>query len=275
MKMHSFAYVAAPTLAALLALTAPAAAQDPKPPAAQPARPPAVKAQAPKQLPKQLPKQAPAAAPSEEAAPAPEEAAEAEPEADVEDETKADAATEEASSKSEEVAGDAEEGERETADRARARRVPAAQADPLRAAAPPPFVPVGPAELEYIEGADIPPGYVKREKIRAGLVAAGAALTLSLWLASAQAAIVLDEEGDSEGVEALYAPVVGPFIAMKTTDSEGAMRSLLFMDGLVQTAGLGMFIAGLAAPRTVVVRNSYGSVSFAPGLGSMGLAGTF
>jgi hypothetical protein len=44
--------------------------------------------------------------------------------------------------------------------------------------------------------------------------------------------------------------VAGPFITIFTTESQAAGTAVLIVDGVVQTAGLAMLIAGLAAQET-------------------------
>jgi hypothetical protein len=134
------------------------------------------------------------------------------------------------------------------------------------------YTPFGPSQLEYVEGADIPAGYSKDTRIHKGLVIAGSVLFASSWLMSIQAAMIM-EESEGDDANPLYAPIAGPFIAIGTLDAEGVGKALLFMDGLVQTAGLAMFIGGLAARDTVLVRT--GGVSFSPTPGGLAAHGSF
>ncbi len=56
--------------------------------------------------------------------------------------------------------------------------------------------------------------------------------------------------------------MVGPFVGIATTHaSSGGAFGLAFL-GTVQTAGLAMLIGGIAAPKTVLVRNEVGRVKF-------------
>jgi hypothetical protein len=136
-----------------------------------------------------------------------------------------------------------------------------------------------PYELEYVEGAEVPEGYRKDTRVRRGLVVGGAVTFGTTWLLSALSATVMlrsDDSGDDyggnyrnsdkgmPGAAALYVPVAGPFIAIHTLDTEGAGTAVLFVDGLAQAAGVSMFIAGLAAKRTVLVKTPEASMSFAP-----------
>lgn len=114
--------------------------------------------------------------------------------------------------------------------------------------------------LPYQDGSRVPNGYRLRSSPRYGLLAGGIAMTSALWTISTIAAVVLDEEATSEGDPnfddmywPMFIPVVGPFVAIKTSDASGTGAAILALDGVVQTAGLAMMIAGLAAPKLEVV----------------------
>lgn len=140
------------------------------------------------------------------------------------------------------------------------------------------------AVLPYQEGSAIPNGYRLRGSPRYGLVGGGIALTSALWTISTAAAIVLDEEDSPDGDPnfddmywPMFIPVVGPFIAIKTADASGTGAAILALDGVVQTAGLAMLIAGLAAPKLELVPQQ--KIHIAPrvsaGSLSLELGGTF
>ncbi len=105
-------------------------------------------------------------------------------------------------------------------------------------------------DREYPEGAEI----VTRR--RYGLLIPGAALfavsyglTASIWANVNQAR----DRGDKP-LGVILVPVVGPFIGMVGADersSPGLVRTGLFWDGLIQTAGLVMLVAGLFPKRIV------------------------
>jgi hypothetical protein len=142
------------------------------------------------------------------------------------------------------------------------------------AASPPPFQYSGPYTMEYIEGADVPDGYTKVERVRKGLVIGGAVTFGVGWLIAATAAASLDEDIRDEAAP-LFVPVVGPFIAMGTLDPDGAGRAALFVNGMMQTAGAAMLIGGLAGTKTVLVRTAETEIHMRPGVGSLQFDGTF
>lgn len=141
-------------------------------------------------------------------------------------------------------------------------------------AAPMPYRWAGPYTMEYVEGAQIPDGYTKVERVRKGLVIGGA-VTLGVgWLIASTAAASIDEDIEDETAP-LFIPVVGPFIAMGTLEAEGAGRAALFVNGMAQVAGAAMLIGGIAATKTVLVRTKTAEINVRPGLGNLQLDGTF
>lgn len=141
-------------------------------------------------------------------------------------------------------------------------------------AAPIPYRWTGPYTMEYVEGAQIPDGYTKVERVRKGLVIGGA-VTLGVgWLIAATAAASIDDEIEDETAP-LFIPVVGPFIAMGTLEAEGAGRAGLFVNGMAQVAGAAMLISGIAATKTVLVRTKTAEINVRPGVGNLQLDGTF
>ena len=169
---------------------------------------------------------------------------------------------------------------------------------PLQQQTQPSYVPQsvalsGPATIgDYEEGAPMPAGYHPERRTRRGLVIGGAVTFGTLYLVSAMSAAIAADttsyqcaDGSypygstancrraSNPLAALYAPVVGPFIQMGSTDSSTG-RMFLAIDGAAQAAGAAMFIYGLASPKTVLVRNDLGSVRVVPQVakGSSGVA---
>jgi len=118
-----------------------------------------------------------------------------------------------------------------------------------------------PERLPYHEGEPIPPGYRLEETPRYGLVAGGATLTGVLWAISLNAAIAMDREPDGtddpnfdDMYWPMFIPVVGPFATIGTADSSGTGAAILALDGVLQTTGLVLLIAGFAAPNKELVR---------------------
>ena len=144
----------------------------------------------------------------------------------------------------------------------------------------------GPRVLrDWHEGEPIPPGYHPATRARSGLIAGGLAMFGAPYLISVLVAAVGQDASVSCGsfstsscdnkAAPLFIPVVGPFITMGNTDSATA-DVFLIVDGLLQATGIGLFIYGVAVPKTVLVRNDLGKVKINPpmpfvGKNSMGL----
>ncbi|GAC1363342.1 MAG: hypothetical protein NVSMB47_15150 [Polyangiales bacterium] len=156
---------------------------------------------------------------------------------------------------------------------------PPQYAPPPQYAAPPPYYaqpPQYPPRLDYEEGDAIPPGYSVRSRIRKGLVVGGAVTFGVLYVLSV---LVADTTKgfDSDNLRSLYIPAIGPFIALSKVQGG---NGVLILDGIGQTGGLIMLIAGAAFPRHELVRNDIlADVHVVPllgsGLGGLGLAGAF
>jgi hypothetical protein len=119
---------------------------------------------------------------------------------------------------------------------------------------------------DWEEGQPIPPGYHPDTRIRKGLVIAGGVIFGTMYFFSALAAAVgSDSAGPGQGnpEAALWIPGVGPFIQMTSTSSATG-NVFLALDGLCQAGGLAMAIYGLAAPKTVLVRNDLGGLHLTP-----------
>jgi hypothetical protein len=137
---------------------------------------------------------------------------------------------------------------------------------------------------DWSEGEPIPPGYHESTRIRRGLVIGGAVLFGSTYLLTALVGAALSDcHCTTTSFGPLLVPGVGPFIEM--AQSGTASGSLfLALDGLSQLGGIAMFIAGFAAPKTVLVQGAVGSkgglqLAFspivAPGQSGMGVVGSF
>jgi hypothetical protein len=118
---------------------------------------------------------------------------------------------------------------------------------------------------DWNEGDPIPPGYHPATRVRKGFVIGGAITFGVMYLFTALGATVADAtcdgfSGSGSCANALFVPVVGPFIQMGQCSGSncGLGDFWLGFDGVVQGLGLAMFIYGLAAPSTVLVRNDLG-----------------
>ena len=143
----------------------------------------------------------------------------------------------------------------------------------------------GPREIrDWEEGDAVPLGYHAESRVRRGLIVGGAVTFGVLYLLSVLVASAGADDARASGRSneegALWAPVAGPFIQMGSTSSTTG-STFLFIDGIGQLAGAAMLVGGLAAPRTVLVRNDLASITtITPmrvgkdGMG-MGLTGTF
>jgi len=111
----------------------------------------------------------------------------------------------------------------------------------------------GPRVIEdYDDGDPVPPGYHPDTRIRKGLVIGGVVPFGVFYLFSAMTAAIAHDAGEDD--DALYIPAIGPFVQLAKSQSQTA-KFFCGLDGVVQSLGLAMAIYGLAAPKTVLVRN--------------------
>jgi hypothetical protein len=134
--------------------------------------------------------------------------------------------------------------------------------------------------LPYKEGDPIPPGYEISSRPRRGLIIGGAVTLGTTWLLSVLTASFVDSFGRTNPLWPLYIPVVGPFIAIGTAESEGAGTAYLVIDGIAQAGGLAMIIAGFAAAETRLERKDDFSFHVTPlpmgkHAGGLGFVGTW
>jgi hypothetical protein len=142
-------------------------------------------------------------------------------------------------------------------------------------------------ELPYEDGDKIPDGYKLRTQWRRGLVIGGGITMGVPWAISVMAAVGADYDNKSGF---LLVPGIGPWLSLAAgagkdrpcTDTfcnsdRSGLRATLVLDGLVQTAGLAMVVAGIAFPHRRLIRDDV-TVSFVPtqlgrdgyGLGAVG-----
>ena len=137
---------------------------------------------------------------------------------------------------------------------------------------------------DYEDGDPVPAGYHPVQRTRKALVIGGAVTFgclyfISLLIAAANTDAAKADNRSSEA-DALYIPAIGPFVQMARTSSATA-NVFLALDGIAQAGGVAMFVAGIAMPKTVFVRDASTSptLHLAPllGRGSTGMAvvGTF
>ena len=145
----------------------------------------------------------------------------------------------------------------------------------------------GPRVLkDWHEGDPIPPGYHPSERMRGGLIGGGIGLFAPSYIISI---LIAGANADNGSANALWIPVVGPFIQMAQVGGANCDASCsstadigLVLDGLVQAAGVAMFIFGVAVPKTVLVRNDLGFVKnvtatpiVSQNFGGVGISGQF
>ena len=129
----------------------------------------------------------------------------------------------------------------------------------------------GPATMPY-QGPDaVPSGYHVESQPRWGLVAPGIALGSVLWVTSIVAAIRLDTEKNQTIVDQqggvredpaysarytpMFIPIVGPFLAIPTSNASGTGAAILALDGALQVGSLAMAVAGFVAPKKELVKD--------------------
>ena len=163
-------------------------------------------------------------------------------------------------------------------------------APPPAGYAPPPTYatpPVGPRTIEYAEGRPIPPGYHVEERTRTGLAVGGGVTFGATWLLSAAVGAGLseawahdDDISNDDTAWPLFIPVAGPFIGIGTMHASYGPGFMLVLDGLAETGGLAMFIAGLAAKKELLVRDDVYDAQVqvvplaGPGMAGIAIAGT-
>lgn len=112
-----------------------------------------------------------------------------------------------------------------------------------------------PSTLAYEEGQPIPLGYELKTRATRRLLIMGAVGFSATYLPSAIAGGAVANVADYVGWgEPLLIPLAGPFVAVGVAHTKGLFTLTLILDGLVQTAGAAIFIAGLVTEETIVTR---------------------
>jgi hypothetical protein len=136
-------------------------------------------------------------------------------------------------------------------------------------------------------GGAIPAGYHLEERPRKGLIISGALLTGIPW---ALGVSIVSGSNFPNSSGWLVVPALGPWLTLaarhdsrcsSTSDDlcvddgvNAATRTVLVLDGLMQTAGAVLFIVGVSSPSKVVARDFTGSLHFTPApLGRQGVGG--
>lgn len=125
--------------------------------------------------------------------------------------------------------------------------------------------------MEYEEGQPVPPGYHPETRVRKGMIIGGAVTFGALYLISALTAATVHDTCDAVGSSScsnsltpLYIPAVGPFVAIGTSHADALGSFALVVDGVAQTGGLALAIAGFVATQSLLVRNDVGKATITP-----------
>jgi hypothetical protein len=132
-------------------------------------------------------------------------------------------------------------------------------------------------ELPYTDGQTIPPGYHVIEQNRRGLIIAGSIVTGVPWIFSVTAAVAADFDNKSGF---LLIPALGPWLMLAAGGGDNSgVRSILTLDGLIQTGGAVMFVSGFMFPKKRLLRDdvTVGMVPMTVGRDGhgLGVVGTF
>lgn len=146
----------------------------------------------------------------------------------------------------------------------------------------PPAAYQGPRVItDWDDGQPIPAGYHQSTRIRTGLVVGGAVLFGVCYLMTAISGAIASDVGGNHtrSAKLLLIPVAGPFSVLSTGSTTADL--FLALDGLAQAGGVAMLIAGIAAPKTVLVRDASNvkikpvPMTFGGNGGGLGVVGTF
>ncbi|MDC3960394.1 hypothetical protein [Polyangium jinanense] len=120
----------------------------------------------------------------------------------------------------------------------------------------PPAPIFGPSRLPYKEGDPIPRGYGIETRPRYKMATAGIATFAPLYGMSVLfAGTFAGNEGLASGYyTSLFIPVIGPFVAIGTSDAESVGVFMLMLDGLGQATGAALFVAGMLSDEKFVSR---------------------
>jgi hypothetical protein len=137
---------------------------------------------------------------------------------------------------------------------------------------PPQQAPAGPRKItDWEEGEPIPAGYHKVSHVRVGLIVGGAVTFGVTYLLTALSGALVSDVGNAtncgtscSSAKPLLIPLAGPWIVLPNVTSTATGSFFLVLDGLVQAAGVGMLIGGIAAQKTDLVRDDTAKVVVLP-----------
>jgi hypothetical protein len=115
---------------------------------------------------------------------------------------------------------------------------------------------------DWHPGEPIPPGYHPSERIRKGELIAGL-ITFGVPYIYTSLAAAIGDDANTSKADALWVPVLGPFIELGQSHS-ATLDYLLVIDGLAQALGAGLVIHGITSPRTLLIRNDLAMVTVSP-----------
>jgi len=130
--------------------------------------------------------------------------------------------------------------------------------------------PRGPRTLPFVEGERVPEGYVLQEQSGTFAVAGGAAVFGLAYLVTLIGYAVATEGcggGDAacvDGLWPLWFPAFGPIVAIGTGRVGDGTATMLVIDGLFQSAGVGLVIYGLATDRFYWLRADLAGLRVTP-----------
>lgn len=134
--------------------------------------------------------------------------------------------------------------------------------------------------MDYEEGQAIPPGYALTTKSRIYVAAIGGGVFLLAYIPTVYVAAFVTS-AQVEGIEPLFAPVAGPFIAIETAKPRSSLVvAAMVGSGVVQSAGVITGIVGLLLPEEKQLYRTGAPLAVAPlvaenGLSGVALSGSF
>lgn len=141
-------------------------------------------------------------------------------------------------------------------------------------------MPLPPAELPAKEGEPAPRGYHAESRVRRGPIIMGTIMGGSTYLINLLIAGVAEETDEHDGrVTMLYVPGLGTWgYVPEACDSDDDGCSFVVLHSAAHSVGVALIVYGIAAPKTVWVRDGV-SLGVSPLVGKssrgLGLFGSF